>query len=129
MKLVYVAGPFRAPTPWGVEQNVRRAEEWGLRVAKVPALVPVIPHSMFRYYDGQGHDDYWLAATLAIMERCDALLLVPGWESSAGSRAERERAIEAGLIVFDAEHEYEALSRYAAWTEPEEFIRQERQEK
>jgi len=26
MKIVYVAGPFRAPTSWGIAENIRAAE-------------------------------------------------------------------------------------------------------
>lgn len=26
MKVIYVAGPFRAPNSWEIEQNIRRAE-------------------------------------------------------------------------------------------------------
>jgi hypothetical protein len=31
---VYVAGPFRATTPWGVERNIRHAEEAGLWLSR-----------------------------------------------------------------------------------------------
>ncbi|MCG8435902.1 MAG: hypothetical protein MJA83_17910 [Gammaproteobacteria bacterium] len=38
MKIVYIAGPFRAKTPWRVEQNIRKAESWALHVWKMGAV-------------------------------------------------------------------------------------------
>ena len=87
MKLIYVAGPFRGETPWDVEQNIRNAEEIGLELAE-QGWVPVIPHTMYRYFDKRCSDEFWLDGTLELMRRCDALHLCPGWERSSGSRAE-----------------------------------------
>ena len=38
MKLVYVAGPYRAPTVWGVEKNVQAAQHAAAHVLTVPGL-------------------------------------------------------------------------------------------
>lgn len=59
MKAVYIAGPFRAPTPWEVETNIRTAETNGLYVAKLGAI-PRIPHTMYRFFDGSLPDEFWL---------------------------------------------------------------------
>ena len=32
MKVIYIAGKYRGPTPWAVEQNIRAAEDVGARV-------------------------------------------------------------------------------------------------
>ena len=53
MKLVYIAGPFRAPTPWGIEENVRHAERHAFEIAKLGAM-PVCPHANTRHFDGHG---------------------------------------------------------------------------
>lgn len=89
-RLVYIAGPYRASTPYQVERNIRAAEDLGLIVAYAGG-VPVIPHSMFRYFDGLLTDQYWLEATQTLMLECDRMVMLPGWETSEGSRAERER--------------------------------------
>lgn len=43
VKVVYIAGPFRAATPWLVEANVRRAEEVALAVWRlgIPFFVDI----------------------------------------------------------------------------------------
>jgi hypothetical protein len=71
---IYVAGPFRGETPWIVESNVRRAEEVGLRVAKLGAI-PVIPHTMYRFYQGSWSDEFWDEATLSLLHTCQAMVV------------------------------------------------------
>lgn len=99
MKIIYVAGPFRAATPWGIEQNIRKAEGFALSVAKL-GLVPLCPHSMYRFYQDSLPDEFWLAATLALLKPCDGILLIPGWENSSGSRGEKKYAEDNKIEVF-----------------------------
>ena len=98
-QLVYVAGPYRADTPWKIEQNIRKAEALGLEVARMGS-VPIIPHSMYRFFQDSLPDEFWLAATLEILDQCDALILVEGWPYSEGSKAEKESAERKDIPVF-----------------------------
>lgn len=99
MKLIYVAGPYRASTGWGVDQNIQRAREIGAQVAEAGGL-PVVPHANTAHYDGIQNDTFWLDGTLELMRRCDAVLMSPTWEKSMGSRGEHAEAIKRGLPVF-----------------------------
>lgn len=99
MKLVYIAGPFSAPTAWAIEQNVRRAEEVGLRVAGYGAM-PVIPHANTRYFHDQFTPEFWYEGTLELLRRCDGIVLFGDWASSKGAAAEREEARVLGLAAF-----------------------------
>lgn len=99
MKLVYVAGPFRAPTPEGVFGNILRAEAVGYEVAKLGAS-PVIPHANTRSLHSHIDEAFMLEATLELMRRCDALVLVEGWQESQGTRDEMCEAHFLGLPVF-----------------------------
>jgi hypothetical protein len=105
MKVIYVAGPFTADTPWGIEQNVRRAEDVALLVAQsgaragVPAM-PLCPHANTRYFHGQCTPEFWYEGTLELLRRCDALITVAGWERSKGALAEIAEAERLGLPVF-----------------------------
>jgi hypothetical protein len=90
MKLVYIAAPFRGKNAWEVEQNIRVAENLGLAVAEMGA-VPVIPHTMYRFFDGTLEDRFWLDATLQLMHKCDAMLLGAGWRRSEGAGIESDQ--------------------------------------
>lgn len=100
MKLVYIAGPYRAATRWQEEQNVRRAEEYG-RAVSILGAYPLVPHANTRpYFGGEIPDEFWLEGTLELMRRCDAVLLIEGWENSNGTRAEKLEAERLSIPVF-----------------------------
>lgn len=99
MKLIYVAGPFRGKTPWDVAENVRRAERLALDVWKLGAAA-VCPHLNTAHFDKTAPDALFLEGTLEMMRRCDAVVVVDGWEKSSGTLAELEVAQERGLPVF-----------------------------
>ena len=105
--VVYIAGPYRAATEFLVEQNRRRAEAAMLLVVGM-GLVPLCPHTMTRYLDGRGTDEYWLNATLELMRRCDAVLLCEGWQHSAGTLGEIQEAREMQMPIYENLHELAA---------------------
>ena len=100
--LVYVAGPYRSATPWGVECNVQNARVLGAEVAKLNAY-PVIPHSNTSHFDGLGTDALWLGGTLELMRRCDAVLFAPTWRESFGAIEEHKEATRMGMPIFGPE--------------------------
>jgi nucleoside 2-deoxyribosyltransferase len=110
IRLVYIAGPFRAPTPWQVEQNIRDAEAISVAVARMPGLFPVCPHTMGRFLSGAAPDKVWLEGDLEMLRRCDAVLLVPRWYRSSGTRAELVEAHRLGIPVFEASCPLEVLA-------------------
>lgn len=103
MKVVYVAGPFRGPDSWEIENNIRRAEALSLEVWRLGAAA-VCPHTNTRFFQGAAPDHVWLDGDLAILAKCDAILMTPDWERSSGARAENQYAIERGIPVFLSLH-------------------------
>lgn len=105
MRVVYVAGPFRAVNPdgtadqWKQEQNIRRAEELALEVWRAGAAC-ICPHINTRFFQGAAPDDVWLDGDLAILAKCDAVLMTPDWQRSSGARAEHQFAGQRGIRVF-----------------------------
>lgn len=119
MKLVYIAGPYRAKDKSGVTSNIKKAQTMALTVAtsghKYGAF-PVCPHMNTAHFEDHSFavtqmsggfvppvpDEYWLNGTMALMEQCDAVLLVHPHAGtySEGTRAEILRAIELGIPVY-----------------------------
>jgi hypothetical protein len=96
MKIVFIAAPFRAATPWGIAENVRDAERVALEVWRLGA-VAVCPQANSALFHGEGPDQRYLTGYLALLARCDAVLVAG---QSAGVSAELARAAELELPVF-----------------------------
>lgn len=97
--VIYVAGAFRAPTHWGIVQNVRRAEAVALEVWKLGAAA-LCPQLNTANFQGAADDELWLKGTLALLRRCDAVVLVEGWAKSSGTHGEIAEAKKLGMPVF-----------------------------
>jgi nucleoside 2-deoxyribosyltransferase len=100
--LVYIASPFRADTPYEIERNVRRAEDHGLWVAKLGGI-PVIPHTMYRFFQNSLPDTFWLEAGLTLLRTCDAVAVAvepDQTQSGSGTVGEIGEAHQIGLPVF-----------------------------
>ena len=116
--LVYVAGPYRGPTAWDVEQNIRAAEALGVEVARRGAY-PVIPHSNTRgYFESFQPGEFWLAGTLALLSRCDGAVFSVDWQRSSGTRIEQAWCAEHGLPHAFAENGLDHLADWIAALRP-----------
>lgn len=110
MKVVYVAGPFRAGVAgaeprvqdsWGIQNNVMAAMALALEVWKLGA-VAICPHANTMFFqNASGADDrVWLEGDLELVRRSDAMLMTPDWERSSGARAEKTFAEDLGIPTF-----------------------------
>ena len=99
MKVVYVAGRFRADTHWEIVQNVRNAEAYALTVWRNGGAA-LCPHLNTANFQGAAPDEVWIEGTLELLRRCDALLTVPGYTSSKGTLGEIDEAKRLGIPVF-----------------------------
>lgn len=113
MKVIYIAGRYRGPTAWAIEQNIRAAEEVAARVWAM-GMVALCPHANSRHMDGLATDEFFLAGTLELMRRCDAVLLVPNWRDSAGARAEVAEADRLGIEVIGRSYTVKPATAEAA---------------
>ena len=108
MKLVYIAGPYRGPTREAVELNIACARRIGVLVAK-HGHYPVIPHSKtagFEHIAPDIHDEFWLAGTLELMRRCDAVVLCPGWKTSSGTLTEVDVADSVDMQIYETVEDF-----------------------
>lgn len=108
MKLVYIAGPFRASSAYvpgcqdmfAVQENIMAAMKLGLEVARTPGAFPVIPHANTMFFTGAAPDAVWLEGDLEMLARCDACLMTPDWQRSSGARAEHEFCQKRGIPIY-----------------------------
>jgi hypothetical protein len=104
MLLVYVAGPYRDPRgEYYVGRNIRAAADIAVELWRMGYAV-LTPHLNTAFFGGAAPDEVWLKGDLVMLERCDLVVLVPGWHTSSGTRAEVNRAHECGIPVFEWPH-------------------------
>jgi nucleoside 2-deoxyribosyltransferase len=102
VRLVYVAGPYRAATEYAVACNVHRAAAEAAELLYAHGYAVVCPHSMSHGWER--HQCYTNDRTLEhcceIVRRCDAVLVVGAWLTSSGTLQEIEAALAAGVPVY-----------------------------
>jgi len=98
-RIAYIAGPYRAATPHGILQNVRKAEAVAIRYWQKKYAV-ICPHKNSALFDELLPDEDWLEGYLVILARCDVCVMLPGWENSEGARQEREFARAHGIEII-----------------------------
>lgn len=99
MKVVYIAGPYRAKNEWNVVCNIRAAERLALEVWRAGA-VALCPHKNTALFGGAADDSVWLKGDLELLRRCDAVILTEDWLESSGTIDEVIFAIEHSIPVF-----------------------------
>lgn len=98
--LIYIAGPYRAPDAWRINRNVHRAECVATLVWEAGHYA-LCPHANTRHGSGNVTDDQYLAGTMEMMRRCDAVLVLQNSTDSAGTRDE---IIEAQALGIPVQH-------------------------
>jgi predicted Rossmann-fold nucleotide-binding protein len=114
--LLYVAGRYRAATREAVAANIEAARQVGIQAARL-GWYPVIPHCNTAHMelDVEHGDQFWLAGTLELMTRCDAVVLVPGWEISQGTLGEIAKADQLQLPIYRSPHLLPSAGAFLAW--------------
>ena len=109
-KLIYVAMPYKAETPEGIEQNIENARRFVREnFPSDSEFFPVIPHNAGIGVEGLGGESYWYDATESLMLACSAVVLGPGWRDSRGARNEFEAAQRAKIPVVEAQLDGDGL--------------------
>ena len=101
MKVVYIAGPYKAATEFQVKLNIRNAEIEALWVWFNDG-VALCPHKNISGFGGANDipDDVWTAGNIELLKRCDALYAIGRYKESPEAVAEIHFAIEHHIPVF-----------------------------
>lgn len=99
--VLYVAGPLSAKTSWVFESNVRAAEAVSLELA-LHGVPHICVHTMARFWDREIDGDVAMRMDLALIDRCDGIVLVRGWQHSRGTLAEITHCDRMGKLVYSS---------------------------
>jgi hypothetical protein len=118
MKTVYVAGAYRwkgsrwLPSVIGELLNIYKA--WNVsRKVWLAGFAAICPHTNGMLMDRLGGTpEMFLKGDLDILAQCDYILMMEGWQQSAGATEERAFAIQQGIPVF---YSVEALEGEHLW--------------
>lgn len=99
--ILYTAGPYRAPSMWGIHNNIESAKIVARQLWLAGHAV-ICPHANSAFMDGPAGetDATFLNGDLEILGRCDGIVMLPGWEASHGAVAELRHAQACDLHVF-----------------------------
>jgi nucleoside 2-deoxyribosyltransferase len=114
LPVIYVAGPYRSQTREGVEMNIQAARHVAALCCRKGWSV-ICPHSNTSHLDAVVNnvdDQFWLDTTMELLRRCDAVVLVPGWQYSSGTLAEIAEAERLELSVYYSENELPTVSEF-----------------
>lgn len=102
MKTIYISGPMS-----GIKDLNRSAFERAEEKIQKMGHVALNPH---RFPQLETYEDYLLLDLEMIAMAADAIALLPGWETSPGSKKELKTALDLGLeIMLLKEVQYETL--------------------
>lgn len=105
--ILYISGPYSPGNGRTVAQNIAVARAHAVAAAR-KGWMPFTPHLNTAHFEEdcpEISNDDWIEGDLAILRLLPrahaAVLMLPGWEQSAGARLERDWAIHLNLEVFD----------------------------
>lgn len=101
--LVYVAGPYTAKDGRSVDDNIEAARAVAVKLWEKGHAV-ICPHQNTANFEldcKATYEDY-LRGDLVMLARCDAIVMVEGWEDSAGAVKELAFARDVDMPVYFA---------------------------
>jgi len=105
LRVIYIAGHYLGDkTEWGIKQNIEYAEKVARRLWDKGWAV-ICPHKNSAFMGGIRSDPdedrrVWLDGDLEMVSRCDAILMLNGFETSRGANEELKKARDFGLTIY-----------------------------
>src|SRR3990167_5052970 len=95
--IVYISGSYSGE----ISNNIQKARETAIKVWET-GYTAFCPHLNTIHFENDCkcvYEDY-IAGDIEIINRCNALLMVEGWEQSEGANTEHDYAKGYGLPIF-----------------------------
>ena len=101
MNIVYVIGPYRPNKEFpSTEYNIERAKQVAIKICQSGNIV-LCPHTNTGGFEHQvENEQFFIDGTKMLLEKCDAAVVLPGWELSVGSIGEIILAAQKRIPLF-----------------------------
>ena len=103
MKIIFIAGPyFEDNDPSKIEKNIREAEKYQIALANA-GIGFFCPHNHTEHFEkkAKAPEDFYRELDMIFLKKvADAIIVIPGWEDSSGSRNEVKWAKENNMKIF-----------------------------
>lgn len=102
MILVYIAGPYTGKNYHEVDLNIAQAREAAAQLAEagIGFFCPHMNSAHFEVITPSVQPEYWYELDNYFLKTCSAVLMLPGWWHSKGSRAEHALAEQLKKSIF-----------------------------
>jgi len=101
--MIYLASPFNHPDPLVREQRFQAASRAAAALVRAGVTVfsPIAHSYPIALHGVPTTWEYWARVDCELLSKCDvlAVLMLPGWDNSAGVQAEIAWAQELGLPI------------------------------
>lgn len=99
--LVYVSGPYTDHATESVERNINDARRVAIELWE-RGHVALCPHLNTAHFEQDCACTYgqYLEGDLALLARCDAIVMLPRWSESKGARRELDYALRRSILVY-----------------------------
>lgn len=97
--VVYISGKYSGDT----EANIQAARKKAIELWEL-GYTALTPHLNTMNFDGDCECSYqdYIEGDLVLLDRCDIIYMLEGWEESGGARIEKDYARKEGIyIVFN----------------------------
>ena len=102
MTILYLSGKYSADTFDGITKNIMEARKIAVNLWEQGFTVqcPQMNTAHFEVDTKKVSYDDWLKGDLEMEMRCDAVIMLPGWKDSKGSKLEHELAEKYQIPIY-----------------------------
>lgn len=99
----YVSGKMTGLSEDQIWNNFRKVEEFLVKTGAESVMNPAVTYVMMKF-NAFSYED-WLHVDFAMLDACDAVFLLPNWETSMGAKREIAYAYKHKKLIFFPEYD------------------------